>query len=152
MPTETQTLETRDLVEKLQDKQFQPSGKTVAGLCYVTLTNQCPPEWGVVIVSGGVKFFNDDGTDYTDGPKPLNVPSGHSTTFVSKDPNKCVHQYFLAINVRVGNEQQSMTHQDGVEPGECMLHVTLTLGPTKSVRKDFLKKDKGNLIEVTVAP
>ncbi|MBK9374272.1 MAG: hypothetical protein IPN03_11215 [Holophagales bacterium] len=100
----------------------------------ITLINNCPSSWGVVIVSAGVKFFYRSGADYTDGPRNVHLSSGQSATFVSNDPNQCVFQYFLAAVVTVPNEPpKTLTNQDGVGPGECVVHCSLVLGPKQSV-------------------
>ena len=96
----------------------------------VTIINNCPPAWGVVIAAGGVKFFYRDGSDYTDGPRAINLSSGQSATFTSNDPNKCVGQFFAAMTVVVPNEPaQNMTNQDGVPEGQCLIHESVILGP-----------------------
>lgn len=98
--------------------------------CQITIMNNCPAAWGVVIQSAGVKFFYRDNTDYTDGPRNVRLSSGQSATFVSNDANKCVYQYFAAMVVTVpGQGSQTFTTQDGVEDGKCLIHTTVVLGP-----------------------
>jgi len=72
---------------------------------------------------GGCKFFFSDDTEYTDGPKALDLRSGESATFITNKPEECVHQFFLALSVKAGDEPaQSLTEQDGVPEGQCLLH------------------------------
>lgn len=107
---------------------------TLNGTAQITLLNNCPPKWNVVILVAGIKFFYSDGTDYTDGPRSVMLSSGQSATFMSNDPEGCVQNYFVAMTVKAGNEEpKNMTYQDGVGPDECLLHTTLVLGP-KNVR------------------
>jgi hypothetical protein len=66
------------------------SAKPLNGICEFVLKNAKPPDWKLVITQGGAKFFYSDGTDYTDGPKPLSLQSGDSYSFYSNDDKKCV--------------------------------------------------------------
>ena len=140
-------LDVKDLLEQLQKLQAPK-----AGACQITVINGTPPDWGVVIVAGGTKFFYRDGSDYTDGPRPLNVGAGQSATFVSNDPAKCVFQFFNAINVAIpGQPQQTFTSQDGVGPGECLYHESLTLGPKPTIAESSLKsRDLRDFIKVEI--
>jgi hypothetical protein len=122
-----------DLIEKL-------AGGSRNGTCEFVLANDCPSSWGVVIVAGGVRFFNSDGTDFTDGPKQINLTSGNSYSFHSADPEKCVKQNFLAMTVYVpGEGAQNMTWQGPFAgEGECWIRDGVILGPANSIRKDQL--------------
>lgn len=126
--------------------------KTAGYTAQVTVINNCPSSWGIVIAAAGVKFFYRDGTDYTDGPRVINLSSGQSATFTSNDSNKCVYQFFLAMTVTAPNQPpQNMTEQDGVPDGQCLVHESVTLGPksnsvatgTKIRLADILKLSKG---------
>lgn len=141
-------------MEKLKtDDLLQLLAQPANGRCTIILVNGCPPEWRVVILSGGVKFFYRDGTDHIDGPRPLNLGSGQSAAFFSNDANKCVHQFFLAMNVKAGDEDPiTMTHQDGVEAGKCLLRMTITLGPKRVLSEVEIGKEGGiGLLEFTVS-
>jgi hypothetical protein len=116
-------LDTSDLLEKLAKVII------LNGTCQITLVNATPPNWGVVIVSGGVKFFYRDGTDFTDGPKTLSLGFGQSAIFASDEPDGCVFEFCIAFNVRIGGDQQTFTHQDGVGHEGCLQHESVTLGP-----------------------
>ena len=119
------TEHSRDLVASVE-RLAQATGY----IAQVTVVNNCPSSWGVVIAAAGVKFFYRDGTDYTDGPRAINLSSGQSATFTSNDSSKCVFQFFLAMTVTVPNEPpQNMTNQDGVPDGQCLVHESVTLGP-----------------------
>jgi hypothetical protein len=122
----------RDLVEKLRPKPLN-------GICEFVLKNGTPPEWGVVITQGGAKFFYSDGTDYTDGPKSLNLRSGDSYSFYSDDASKCVKQVFLAINVYVPGEgeQTEQGSTEMAEEGKCWTRLGLELG-----KRDIISEDE----------
>lgn len=141
-------------MEKLKaDDLLQLLAQPASGRCSIILVNGCPPEWRVVILSGGVKFFYRDGAEYIDGPRPLNLSSGQSAAFFSNDANKCVHQFFLAMNVKAGDEAPvTMTHQDGVEPGKCLLRMTITLGPKRVLSEVGVGREGGAaLLEFAVS-
>lgn len=96
----------------------------------ITIINNCPPAWGVVINSAGVKFFYRDGSDYTDGPRTINLSSGQSATFTSNDGNQCVFQFFAAMVVTIPNEgSKTFTNQDAAAEGQCLVHESVILGP-----------------------
>lgn len=123
-----------DLVKALADVRIQN------GTCQITLANNTPSSWGVTIVAAGVKFFYRNGTEYTDGPRNINLGSGGTATFISDDPDGCVFGIFVAMTVHVqGEGTQNMTYQDGVPDGECLLHMTVALGPASSVSEATLK-------------
>lgn len=130
----TAELETTSLMQQLEKMQ------SLQGTCQITLVNACPPEWGVVIVAGGTKFFYRDGTDFTDGPRPLNISAGQSATFMSNQPDECVFQFFIAFNVVVQGQQQTFTNQDGVPAGQCLLHESVTLAPKPFATEGEMKK------------
>lgn len=114
-----------DLVQRLK-------AKVLNGTCAFVLCNDTPEEWGVVVTEGGAKFFYSDGTDDTDGPKPLNLATGACYSFHSGESSKCVKQVFLAINVAVpGEAPQTMTYQTEMAPdGQCWVQQGVTLGQT----------------------
>jgi hypothetical protein len=62
-----------------------------------------PADWNVTI-EAGAKFLNSDGSDHTDGPVQLNLPTGTCHAFASADSSKCVKQVFVALNVSVPGE------------------------------------------------
>jgi hypothetical protein len=98
--------------------------------CQVTVVNGCPAGWAVTIVSAAVKFFYRDGTACADGPRPVNLPAGQSAAFLSSDPNRSVHQFFVAMVVLVaGRGSRTLTLQDGITPGDLLLYETVVLGP-----------------------
>ena len=136
---------TRELIERAGRLR-----KRSTAFCQITVTNACPPEWGVVILVGGCKFFFSDDSDYTDGPKALDLRSGESATFVSNRPEDCVHQFFLALSVKAGDEPaQALTDQHGVPDGHCVLHETLAVGPKRHVTSEALaRRDIYSLIEL----
>jgi hypothetical protein len=116
-----------DLLERLA--AIQPRN----GTCQVTMTNNCPADWGAVIVAAGCKFFYDDGTDYTDGPVAMNVGTGGSYTFVSDKAAGCVQGILLAATVELPNQnRQTVTASEAAPTGECLIHVTESLGPQNS--------------------
>jgi hypothetical protein len=118
------------LVERLK-------AKVLNGTCAFVLCNDTPEDWDVVVVEGGAKFFYSDSTDDTDGPKPLNLPTGACYSFFSGDSSKCVKQVFLAINVTVpGEGPQTMTYQTEMAPdGQCWVQQGVTLGQTDSINE-----------------
>ena len=63
------------------------------GICVVTFKNDCPREWGVVIVQVGAKFFyqDTDGTIIREwyGTKNTDIRVGQSDTFSSDDSRLC---------------------------------------------------------------
>jgi hypothetical protein len=135
-------LDLKDRLEKA--KTENPRMKLLNGVCTFVLANETPPEWEVTVIEGGAKFFNSDGTDYTDGPKALNVPSASSYTFASADPSKCVLQIFLAINVSVpGEAPQTMVYQTEMAPeGECWISQGVTLGQANAVAEGELTSSR----------
>lgn len=135
------------------ESSAKAAAKAAGYQCQITIVNNCPPSWGVVIVSAGVKFFYRDGTDYTDGPRNINLGSGGTATFVSNDASKCVYQYFLAMVVQVPNQgSQTFTDQGGVEEGKCLIHTSVTLGPKESVAAAQLSTVKlTDLLQITKA-
>jgi hypothetical protein len=139
------TIDASDLLKQLTEVVI------LNGTCQITLINATPPAWGAVIVSGGVKFFYRDGTDFIDGPKPLSLGSGQSATFVSDKPDGCVFQFFIAFNVRIGGSQQTFTNQDGVGPGECLAHESVTLEPKPiTEERNLQSKALENRLQVVV--
>jgi len=140
---------TRELIEQAArlPKKTTPDSQIN---CQITVINACPPAWGVVILVGGCRFFFADDTDSTDGPTALDLHSGESATFICDRPEECVHQFFLALSVKAGDEPaQSLTEQDSVPEGECLLHETVVLGVKQSVAADALaRKDVHNLLEL----
>jgi hypothetical protein len=127
---------TRELIERAGRLH-----RRTTSFCQITVTNACPTEWGVVILVGGCKFFFSDDTEYTDGPKALDLRSGESATFITNKPEECVHQFFLALSVKAGDEPaQSLTKQEGVPEGQCLLHESITLGPKQRVAADALAR------------
>jgi hypothetical protein len=53
--------------------------------CVAGRARGTPPEWNVTVAEGGAKFLSSGGTEYTDGPKAINVQTGSPYTFVSAD-------------------------------------------------------------------
>ena len=139
------TIDADSLLAQLET--LRPAQAARGYQCQITLINNCPPAWGVVIVAAGVKFFYRDGSDYTDGPRNVNLSSGQSATFVSDDAQKCVYQYFLAMTVTVpGEGAQNMTNQGSAGEGECLIHTSVTLGPKSAIAQNDLKR--GSIIDV----
>ncbi len=136
---------TRELIEQAGRRR-----KKATPYCQITVANACPVEWGVVVLVGGCKFFFGDDTDYIDGPKALDLHSGESATFVTDRPEECVHQFFLALSVKVGDEPaQSLIEEGSVPDGECLLHETIVLGVKQSVAADaFARKDLYSLLRL----
>jgi len=136
---------TRELIERAGRVR-----RTTTSFCQITVTNACPAEWGVVILVGGCKFFFNDDTEYTDGPKAVDLRAGESAVFMTNRPEECVHQFFLALSVKAGDEPaQSLIEQDGVPEGQCLLHETITLGPKRRAAADALgRRDIYSLIEL----
>ena len=136
---------TRELIERAGRLH-----KRATSFCQITVTNACPPEWGVIILVGGCKFFFSDDTDQSDGPKNLDLRSGESATFITDRPEECVHQFFLALSVKAGDEPaQSLTKQEGVPEGQCLLHETVILRPKQHVAADALaRRDLYSLLEL----
>ena len=139
---------TRELIERAERKYAQVAQPL--SFCQITVTNACPAEWGVIVLVAGCKFFFSDGTEYTDGPRTLDLAAGQSATFVSNRPESCVHQFFLALSVKAGDEPaQAMTEQDGVPDGQCVLHESVTLLPKRRVSTDVLaRRDIAGMIEL----
>jgi hypothetical protein len=134
--------EQKDVGTALQDlsKKLGKGPQILNGQAQITLLNNTPPAWKVTIVAGGVKFFYSDNSDYTDGPRSLGLGAGGSATFISNDASKCVKQFFLAMTVVAeGQAPANMTFQDGVGPGECLLHETVVLGPKSAVSEKDLR-------------
>lgn len=140
---------TRELIEQAArlPKKTTPAGQIN---CQITVTNDCPEDWGVVILVGGCRFFFTDDTDYTDGPKTLDLASGESATFTCDKAEGCVHQFFLALSVKAGDEPaQSLTAQECAPDGECLLRDAVVLGVKQSVAADVLaSKDLYSLLEL----
>lgn len=136
---------TRELIERAGR-----TPKKSSSFCQVTVTNACPPEWGVVVQVGGCKFFFSDDSDYTDGPKALDLRAGESATFVTSRPEECVHQYFMALSVKAGDEPaQPLTVEESVPAGQCLLHEAVTLGPKQRVPSDALaRRDVYSMLEL----
>ena len=134
---EQRNLNADDLVAQLT----QANRKSL--LCQVTITNETPPEWGVRIGEMGVKFFYRDGTDYTDGPRMINIESGKSAIFRSHDRNRCVHGVFVVARVHIPNEKPEefiYTYQE-VDEKKCIVHLPLTFGEKTSVSQDIIDSD-----------
>src|SRR3981081_3179946 len=134
-----------DLKERLaKAKTESPKPRLLNGVCAFVLSNETPAEWNVTVIEGGAKFFNSDGTHYTDGPKAMNVPTGSSYTFVSADASKCVKQIFLAINVSVpGEAPQTMVYQTEMAPdGQCWISQGVTLGQANAVAEGELTSSR----------
>ncbi|HTV54285.1 MAG TPA: hypothetical protein VMI06_05155 [Terriglobia bacterium] len=111
--------------------------------CQITLINNCPSDWDVTILAAGVKFFYRDNTDYTDGPRNIDLRTGGSATFVSNSSEECTAQFFLAMTVQAGSEPpQNMTYQNGVPQDQCLLHESVILGPKSSVSESAHKAKK----------
>lgn len=71
----------------------------------------------------------------------MDLRSGESATFITNKPEECVHQFFLALSVKAGDEPaQSLTEQEGVPEGQCLLHEAITLGPKQRVAADALAR------------
>jgi hypothetical protein len=136
---------TRDLIDRAERVRARETS-----YCQITVTNECPADWGVVIVVGGCKFFYSDASDYSHAPKEIDLLAGQSAVFITDKPAGCVHQFFLALSVKAGDEPaRPMTYQDGVPEGECLLHETITLGPKQRVAAEALnRRDVFSLIEL----
>jgi hypothetical protein len=121
----------------------------LATTCQITLANNCPSGWRVVIIAAGVKFFYDDGSDTTDGPRSVMLQSGQTATFVGKSAG-CVQQFVLAMTVKAGDEDpQTMTYQDGVDPQHCLTHMTVALGPKSMIKKGARVENLAEQLELT---
>ena len=103
-------------------------GSDQGGLCDVKITNGTPPEWNATIIEVGAKFFYRDGSDFTDGPKSVNLGVNDSVILSSDDPSRCVHGVYVLVRVHIpGDDPQLFPHTEQAEKG-CLLHVPLTLG------------------------
>ncbi|TAU37813.1 hypothetical protein ELI44_32930 (plasmid) [Rhizobium ruizarguesonis] len=122
------------------------------GRCEFILLNDTPPEYRVRIVQGGAKFFNHDGTDFTDGPHNLNLDSGQQYSFYSNDSSQCVVQVFLAIEVNIPDEgDKTFTYTTEKAPeGRCKLRAGIKLGQQNTVSlKNLQKHGVFNVLELT---
>ncbi len=129
--------EASDLLEKL--RAIRPRSR--AGTCQITMANALPPDLNAVIVAGVCKFSYSDGTDYTDGPIGMNVPSRGSYTFVSDKPNGCVQSFILAAEVEIPNQPaQYGQGGDSCTPDQCIIQETLLLEQQATVSKAKLKE------------
>lgn len=93
--------------------------KTSSGdTAQVTIQSAYPPDWHVMIELAGVKFFYRDGSDYTGGPHEGDLGSGGIATFTSDVAEKCVYQFFVALQLKVsGENSQPLTWQNSVPAG-----------------------------------
>ncbi|MBC2806595.1 hypothetical protein C3Y94_025935 [Rhizobium ruizarguesonis] len=134
-----------DLLERMEVRVLN-------GRCEFIVSNDSPPEWRVRILQGGAKFFNHDGTDFTDGPHNLHLDSGQQYSFYSNDSNQCVVQVFLAVTVNVPDEgDQTLTYTTPKAPeGRCKLRAGVSLGQQNTVSlKNLEKKGVFHLLELT---
>ncbi|MEO9903964.1 hypothetical protein [Nisaea sp.] len=112
-----------DLLEALRKRAFLSEEKAK-----LVLTNNAPAKWNTMIVAAGVKFFFRDGTNFTDGPRELQLPTGDRTVFSGNDPRGCVFQYVVATLVIVDDDiPEIITYRDGMAPGQCMQRATISL-------------------------
>jgi len=112
------------------------------GQCVITIQNSCPPDWKVIILVAGVKFFYVDGTDFIDGPRQVMLTSGQAALFRSNKPDGCVQSIFCALKVKAGDEEPAtFTYDDAVEPGKCLLRMTVSLGPKNQIEQKDLASD-----------
>lgn len=127
------------------------SVRILNGVCEFILANETPPDWRVRITQGGAKFFNEDKTDYTDGPHNLNIDSGQSYSFYSRDAGKCVSQIFLAITCNSPTDgDQTFTYTTPMAPvGKCRIRAGVALGKTSIVdQKDLQQQGITYLMEL----
>ncbi len=62
----------------------------------------------------------------------MNVGTGGSYTFVSDKAAGCVQGILLAATVELPNQDpQTVTASEAAPAGECLIHVTESLGPAK---------------------
>jgi hypothetical protein len=132
--------------QKSSDQMEKSLSAIAAGpgqLCRVILRNACPPEWNLLIIAGGCKFFYRDGTEYQDGPHALKLASGQETSFSSNDPSKCVGSEMTVCTVKVPDQPaQNLAGSGDCPANECLLGITHTVAPKRSISKDALKKGK----------
>lgn len=136
-------MDTKSLLKALNDL------KAVGHIAQITLLNNTPSDWDAIVIAAGVKFFYQDGTDFTDGPREVNLSAGATATFMSNKPNGCVQGFALAATVQVGNESpQNITFADTTKPDECLIHETVALGPKSVVRQADELRSRADRIEL----
>jgi hypothetical protein len=116
------------------------AGQTSAtnGVCTLELCNRTPSNWDVTIVEAGVVFAYSGGGTFNDGPYTINLRTGNCFTFRSNDPTRCVNEVFLSTKVRAGNEERLLNHIETAKPGECFIHIPVSLGPKSSIAESDL--------------
>lgn len=140
------SLESQDLLDALE--KIHP----LNGTCQITILNGTPPDWRVSIAAAGIKFFYSDGTDYTDGPRPINLGPNQTATFQSNKSNGCVVGYFAAVTIVVDGQSDTKTDNYTEEPNKCLAHATIRLGPaTSSVSEVDLGKPLTKSLSMTTS-
>lgn len=140
---------------KLDLEKFFQIAPLAGSICTVFVKNNCPPDWGIVIIEAGARFFNKDGTDYFTGAMPVNLPSGAQDQLRSIDANKCVLTVLGAVKItQPGQSEQIVTATGSVGPNECSIGINFILGPKYFVLNDESQKTLGlevsELVELKV--
>lgn len=87
-----------------------------------------------MIASAGVKFFYSDGTDYTDGPRNVNIPEGGNAAFYSDDGAKCVKQWYCVMVATAPNyKPYTFETRDAANEGECIISAVTGLDPKLTI-------------------
>jgi hypothetical protein len=109
--------------------------------CKITLVNRTPLEWNVKIAAAGLRFIFADEGGYTDGPRGVELRSGDTAAFTSNKPSGCVSAYVLALSAEIPGEGiKNYTYPYAEEPGMCVTHHTVSLGPISALSEEDIKK------------
>lgn len=133
---------------KLDLENFLHKAPPTGSICTLFIKNNCPTDWGVVIIEGGARFWNRDGTDYSTGAIPLNLPAGAQDQLRSIDANKCVLTVLGACKVTIpGKPEQVLTAQSNAGADECAIGINMVIGPKHFAFNDDTKRTLGDEIE-----
>lgn len=128
--------------EELKNHDF----KSVKGVVTCEILNRTPQDWKTTIVGGGVKFLYNNGETYTDGPRRINVYTGHGETFYSNDRSLCCIEVLAAITVEspyIDGGSTNLTHSIRRDsPNDCLVGVEVKLAPKGKVSKKMIESGK----------
>lgn len=137
----------QELLEALKNLEIAVD----SNVCQITISNNCPAGWGVVIIAAGVRYFYVDQSSSIDGPRPVLLSAGQTATFMSQ--NKCVQSFTAALTARIpGEGDKNFTSSDSAPQNQCLLHTTVALGPKSTISVDeFNAASRSLMIELLVS-
>ena len=141
-----------DEIQSLEEevKNFKP--EITKGVRSCDIKNRMPPRYKVVIQIGGVKFQYLSGGSYQDGPRDINLYSGHDETFYSNDTGECCEAMICVVYVTSPYLSGGGQTMQGVigrkDPTTCLVSGEFTIALKDSVTEEELKTgDLSQLIE-----